>query len=357
MSAKKDTQKEKIRQRFRLNLAVTGIVFMLLVLTTGLVYGVGALLIRLNILQLGPVQPDMRPFLWWIALSSILIGSTLTVLISRIPLKPVNQVINAMNRMAAGDFRTRLRFGKWFSRFSAGKEISGSFNKMAEELQNTEMLRSDFVNNFSHEFKTPIVSIAGFASLLRRGNLPEEQQKEYLEAIEEESMRLSSLATNVLNLSRIENQTILGQTNRFNLSEQIRSCILLLERRWSAKHLDLSLDFGEYEIEADPELLKEIWINLLDNAVKFTPEYGLIRVTIQPGAEGIRVAVTNTGSTIPPEKKDRIFQKFYQADESHATQGNGVGLAIVKKVVDLHHGQLNVSCDENSTTFTVVLPA
>ena len=357
MSAKKDTQKERIRQRFRLNLAVTGIVFMLLVLTTGLVYGVGALLIRLDILQLGPVQPDMRPFLWWIALSSILIGSTLTVLISRIPLKPVNQVINAMNRMAAGDFRTRLRFGKWFSRFSAGKEISGSFNKMAEELQNTEMLRSDFVNNFSHEFKTPIVSIAGFASLLRRGNLPEEQQKEYLEAIEEESMRLSSLATNVLNLSRIENQTILGQTNRFNLSEQIRSCILLLERRWSAKHLDLSLDFDEYEIEADPELLKEIWINLLDNAVKFTPEYGLIRVTIQPGAEGIRVAVTNTGSTIPPEKRDRIFQKFYQADESHATQGNGVGLAIVKKVVDLHHGQLNVSCDENSTTFTVVLPA
>ena len=357
MSAKKDTQKEKIRQRFRLNLAVTGIVFMLLVLTTGLVYGVGALLIRLNILQLGPVQPDMSPLLWWIALSSILIGSGLTVLISRIPLKPVNQVINAMNRMAAGDFRTRLRFGKWFSRFSAGKEISGSFNKMAEELQNTEMLRSDFVNNFSHEFKTPIVSIAGFASLLRRGNLPEEQQKEYLEAIEEESMRLSSLATNVLNLSRIENQTILGQTNRFNLSEQIRSCILLLERRWSAKHLDLSLDFDEYEIEADPELLKEIWINLLDNAVKFTPEYGLIRVTIQPGAEGIRVAVTNTGSTIPPEKRDRIFQKFYQADESHATQGNGVGLAIVKKVVDLHHGQLNVSCDENSTTFTVVLPA
>lgn len=357
MSGKKDDQKEKIRQRFRLNLAVTGIVFVLLVLTFGLVLGVCALLIRLNILKLDPVQPDMSPLLWWIALSSILIGSALTVLISRIPLKPVNQVINAMNRMAAGDFRTRLRFGKWFSRFSAGKEISGSFNKMAEELQNTEMLRSDFVNNFSHEFKTPIVSIAGFASLLRRGNLPEEQQKEYLEAIKEESMRLSALATNVLNLSRIENQTILGQKNRFNLSEQIRSCILLLERRWSAKHLDLSLDFDEYEIEADPELLKEVWINLLDNAVKFTPEYGLIRVTIQPGAEGIRVAVTNTGSTIPPEKRDRIFQKFYQADESHATQGNGVGLAIVKKVVELHHGQVNVSCDENSTTFTVVLPA
>ena len=356
MSGKKDDRKDKIRQRFRLNLAVTGIVFVLLVLTVGMVFGVGTLLIHLNILQLGPVQPDTRPLLWWIALSSILIGSALSVLIIRFPLKPVNQVINAMNRMAAGDFRTRLHFGKWFSRFSAGKEISESFNKMAEELQNTEMLRGDFVNNFSHEFKTPIVSIAGFASLLRRGNLPEEQQKEYLEAIEEESMRLSALATNVLNLSRIENQTILGQKSRFNLSEQIRSCILLLERRWSTKYLDLSLDFDEYEIEADPELLKEVWLNLLDNAVKFTPEYGLIRVTIQPGAEGIRVSVTNTGSTIPPEKRDRVFQKFYQADESHATQGNGVGLAIVKKVVELHRGQVDVNCDENSTTFTVALP-
>lgn len=168
-------------------------------------------------------------------------------------------------------------------------------------------------------------------------------------------MRLSALATNVLNLSRIENQTILGPKSRFNLSEQIRSCILLLECKWNAKHLDLSLGFDEYEIEADPELLKDVWINLLDNAVKSTPEYGLIRVTIQTGSENIRVAVSNTGSTIPPEKRDRIFQKFYQADESHATQGNGVGLAIVKKVVELHQGQVHVSCDENSTTFTVVL--
>ena len=124
-------------------------------------------------------------------------------------------------------------------------------------------------------------------------------------------MRLSALATNVLNFSRIENQTILGPKSRFNLSEQIRSCILLLERKWNAKHLDLSLGFDEYEIEADPELLKEVWINLLDNAVKFAPEYGLIRVTIQTGSESIRVAVSNIGSTIPPEKRDRIFQKFY----------------------------------------------
>lgn len=349
---------EQVRKkRFTLNLLFTLLIFLQLVLTMGLVIGVIALLIQWDVLSFGTTKPETNHLLLYIAVTSVILGSLLSSIVSRQPLKPVNEVINAMNRLASGDFKTRLHFGSWFSRFSVADELSQSFNIMAEELENTELLRSDFVNNFSHEFKTPIVSIAGFASLLRRGNLPEEQQKEYLEAIEEESMRLSALATNVLNLSRIENQTILGQKNRFNLSEQIRSCILLLERRWSAKHLDLSLDFDEYEIEADPELLKEVWINLLDNAVKFTPEYGLIRVTIQPGAEGIRVAVTNTGSTIPPEKRDRIFQKFYQADESHATQGNGVGLAIVKKVVELHHGQVNVSCDENSTTFTVALPA
>lgn len=349
---------EQVRKkRFTLNLLFTLLIFLQLVLTMGLVIGVIALLIQWDVLSFGTTKPETNHLLLYIAVTSVILGSLLSSIVSRQPLKPVNEVINAMNRLASGDFKTRLHFGSWFSRFSVADELSQSFNIMAEELENTELLRSDFVNNFSHEFKTPIVSIAGFASLLRRGNLPEEQQKEYLEAIEEESMRLSALATNVLNLSRIENQTILGQKSRFNLSEQIRSCILLLERRWSAKHLDLSLDFDEYEIEADPELLKEVWINLLDNAVKFTPEYGLIRVTIQPGAEGIRVAVTNTGSTIPPEKRDRIFQKFYQADESHATQGNGVGLAIVKKVVELHHGQVNVSCDENSTTFTVVLPA
>ena len=144
-------------------------------------------------------------------------------------------------------------------------------------------------------------------------------------------MRLSALATNVLNLSRIENQTILGPKSRFNLSEQIRSCILLLERKWNAKHLDLSLDFDEYEIEADPELLKEVWINLLDNAVKFAPEYGLIRVTIQTGSESIRVAVSNTGSTIPPEKRDRISGSFIRRTNPTPPRATVLGWPLSKK--------------------------
>jgi Signal transduction histidine kinase len=282
--------------------------------------------------------------------------SALSAWFGRILLKPVNQVINAMNALADGKFSTRLTFSSWFGHQSARRELSESFNKMAEELENTEMLRSDFINHFSHEFKTPIVSIAGFASLLLRGNLDEKQKQEYLAAIEEESMRLSDLATNVLNLSKIENQTILGDKTRFNLSEQIRSCILLFERKWNEKKLDLIPDFDEYEITADREMLMQVWINLLDKAVKFTPEYGLIKNTIRSRADDIVVSFTNTGSSIPEDKKERIFQKFYQADESHATKDNGVGLAIVKKVVELHHGEVSVTGDENSATFTVILP-
>ena len=290
------------------------------------------------------------------ALASIVIGTLMTFITSRIPLRPINQLINAMNRLAGGDYRTRLKYDTLFGRYATGREISDSFNKLAEELEGTEMLRSDFINNFSHEFKTPIVSIAGFAALLKRGNLSEAQKREYIDIIEEESLRLSAMATNVLNLTKVENQNILTSTSRFNLSEQIRSCVLLLERKWTQKRLELELDFDEHFITANEEQLKQVWINLIDNAVKFTPQYGLVRIDITEVNDTVLVSVANTGSTIPEAARERIFQKFYQADESHATQGNGVGLAIVKKVVDLHGGAIQVTSESDLTTFAVTLP-
>jgi signal transduction histidine kinase len=218
------------------------------------------------------------------------------------------------------------------------------------------MLRGDFINNFSHEFKTPIVSIAGFAKLLKRGNLTEEQRIAYLTSIEEESLRLSYMATNVLNLTKIENQTILTDVTSFNLSEQVRSAVLLLEAKWSEKNIDLQLDFDEYTIEGNEELLKQVWINLMDNAVKFSPRCGSVLLDIVKEGFTVKVTVSNTGPEIPEEKRDRIFSKFYQADESHATAGNGIGLAIVKRVVDLHGGAVEVTCKDGMTSFTVTLP-
>jgi signal transduction histidine kinase len=283
-------------------------------------------------------------------------GSGAALLLSKFPLTPINNLVNAMNRLAAGDYNVRLDFKGPFYNNSTFKEISTSFNRMAQELENTEMLRSDFVNNFSHEFKTPIVSITGFAKLLRRAALSDEERNQYLGVIESESLRLSRMATNVLNLTKIENQSILGDTRRYNLSEQIRSSLLMLEPKWSAKNIEVEPDFDEYEIDASEELLKEVFINLLDNAIKFSPEGGTVGIRINESGEQLEITVSNTGPEIPEEKRERIFGKFYQADESHSGLGNGVGLAIVKRVVDLHGGSVWVSCDSGVTTFTVSLP-
>ncbi len=289
-------------------------------------------------------------------LISLIIGGIIAFFSSRIPLKPVNELINKMNRLAAGDFKTRLKFGNTMSAHPAIKELTTGFNTMAEELESTELLRSDFINNFSHEFKTPIVSITGLANLLEAGNLTEEQRVQYARAIREESMRLSSMASNILNLTKVENQTILTDVSRFNLSEQVRSSVLLLEEKWSNKNIDLQLDFDEYMIEANEEMLKQVWINLIDNAVKFVPRCGTVELEILEKNDLLCVKVSNTGSEIPPEKQDKIFNKFYQADESHATQGNGIGLAIVKSIVELHNGSINVISENGITTFAVTLP-
>ena len=300
-------------------------------------------------LQLGQV-------ILFMSLISLIIGGVSVFFSSRLPLKPVNEIINKMNRLAAGDFRTRLKFGSTMSAHPAVKELTTSFNTMAEELENTELLRNDFINNFSHEFKTPIVSITGLANLLELGNLTEEQRIQYARAIREESMRLSSMASNVLNLTKVENQTILTGVSRFNLSEQVRSAVLLLEEKWTSKNIDLQLDLDEYLIEANEEMLKQVWINLIDNAVKFVPRCGTVELDILDAGDHLCVQVSNAGSDIPPEKQEKIFAKFYQADESHATQGNGIGLAIVKSVVALHNGEVGVKSGNGITTFTVTLP-
>ena len=270
-------------------------------------------------------------------------------------MNPVNRIITCFNQLANGNFASRLSCRGPLENHPTIKQITESFNTMAEELQNTELLRSDFINNFSHEFKTPIVSIAGFAKLLKHGNLTEEQKNEYIDIIAKESTRLASMVTNVLDLTKVENQTILTGQSTFNLSEQIRSCILLLESKWSAKNIDLHIDFNEYEIYANKEMLKHIWINLIDNAIKFSQDYGVVSVEISEKNGLITVAVSNTGSDIPADKIDRIFNKFYQADESHSSEGNGIGLAIVKQAVKLHGGTVVADSRKGRTTFTVML--
>ena len=344
------------RQRMSLVLPVAGIFIATLLVMTVLASIIVALLIYTGVLEIGITPLNVGSFVLSLVVLNTVIGIVLAALLGNVLLKPVNKILNALNGLASGDFSQRLEFRGWVSRNLTIQELTDSFNTMARELEQTEMLRSDFIDNFSHEFKTPIVSIAGFAKLLKKGNLSRDEEKEYLDIIESESLRLSSMATNVLNMTRVENQEILTDVTEYNLSEQIRACVLLLEDKWSRKNLELILDFKEHQIRANEEFMKEVWVNLLDNAVKFTPDYGLIEVAITDEGETLSVAVVNSGKPIPEESLERIFQKFYQADESHATEGNGIGLAIVRKVVDLHKGNLSVESQEGRTAFTVTLP-
>ena len=288
--------------------------------------------------------------------SSVLISFGISFLLIKIPLKPINILINHMNRLAAGDFKTRLSFGKSLSKNPTFKEISESFNRMAEDLENTEMLRSDFINNFSHEFKTPIVSIAGLAKLVNKGDIDEEQRGQYLNTIESESLRLADMATNVLNLTKVENQKILSDITEFNLSEQVRASVLLLENKWSQKDIELSLDFEEIKIEGNEELLKQVWINLTDNAIKFSPVGGAVSIEIEQDDESVTLCIKNAGE-ISDADKQKIWNKFYQSDKSHTTEGNGIGLAIVKRIVALHGGDVDVESIDGEVCFYVTLPS
>lgn len=348
--------KEERKQRLSVTLLFSAIVILIFI-SVLLLVGFGLyFLFRVGILS-GPESGEMPTTELIIIFvgASIFIGSCMTLLLSKYPMKPVNNLLNIMNRLASGDFSARIKIPKPWDRHPGIVELSDSFNKMAEELQSTEMLRSDFINNFSHEFKTPIVSIAGFAKLLKREQLTE-QQAEYVRIIEEESLRLSAMATNVLNMTKVENQAILTDVTTYNLSEQLRSCILLLSSKWEKREIEFSLDFQEHNVTGNEELLKHVWINLIDNAVKFSPRNGTVEITIADYIGFIEVSIINSGIEIAPENQRKIFNKFYQADESHATQGNGVGLAIVKKVVDLHEGTVTVRSENGVTMFSVRLP-
>ena len=349
---------EEKKKRFSLTLLFAALVFLIQILTILVALAIILLLLQTGIIQ--EFSEDMlstSDTLFWMSVISLIVGAILAGFASRVYQKPVNRFIDQMNRLASGDFKARFQFGKPIAAQSSFRELETSFNRMAQELENTQMLRADFINNFSHEFKTPIVSIAGFAKLLKRGDLTAAQQREYLDIIETESLRLSDMATNVLNMTKVENQTILTDVIRFNLSEQLRNCVLmLLEGKWKAKQIDFDLEFAEHMITGDQELLQHVWINLLDNAIKFSPEGKTVAVSIREQPDAVEVTVSNQGTPIPRDKIGKIFNKFYQADESHSTEGNGIGLALVKQIVQLHDGGVSVTSGENLTAFTVTLP-
>lgn len=283
--------------------------------------------------------------------ASLVSGMFLAWVFSKIILNPISDLVKGMHKLSKGEYTTRLDYGK----NSYMQSVATTFNTLAQELENTEILRSDFVNNFSHEFKTPIVSISGLVSMLKQDNVSLEKRREYINVIEEEALRLSHMTTNVLHLSKIENQVILTDVTEFNLSEQIRNCVLLAEKRWTSKNLSLALDFDEYNVVANEELLKHVWINLIENAIKFANPNTELKITIDTTDKNVVVKVTDEGRQLKEEEQDKIFAKFYQS-QGEKIQGNGIGLAIVKHVVSLHAGTVKAYSENGLTTFEVSIP-
>ena len=269
--------------------------------------------------------------------------------------RPVKQILEATEKIMQGDFTIRIAPVKEFAGETGFNEIIKAINKMTAELAGTETLRTDFIANVSHELKTPLAVMGNYATMLQKPGLSEEDRVEYAKAISQSSRRLAALITNILKLNKLENQQIFPQLDEYDLGEQLCENLLQFEEVWEKKNLNIETDIeDDVRIRSDAELLSLVWNNLISNAVKFTPEEGTIGVSLKTEGNLVIVQVRDTGCGIKPEVGQHIFEKFYQGDTSHATQGNGLGLALVKRVVDILNGEISVqSVYGQGSTFTV----
>lgn len=271
--------------------------------------------------------------------------------------RPVKRILKAAHQLTQGDFSARIQPFHGFDSMNEFDVIIEDFNKMAAELSGIETLRTDFIANVSHELKTPLAVMQNYATMLQAPGLPEGERAEYAKAITDATRRLSELITNILKLDKLENQQIFPSFTQYELNEQLCECLLNFEGMWEKKDIQIEAELEEpVDIKGDAELLMLVWNNLFSNAVKFTEPGGTVTVRLSAQGEAAIVTVADTGCGMPPEVGRHIFEKFYQGDTSHSTHGNGLGLALVKRVVDIMGGEISVeSTAGQGSTFTVKL--
>ena len=269
--------------------------------------------------------------------------------------KPVKEIITAAEKIVQGDFSVRIKPQNHVAADGNFNQIIDCFNKMAEELGSVETLRTDFIANVSHEMKTPLAVMQNYGKLLQSPDLQAEQRVEYAKGVTDAARRMADMMTNILKLNRLENQQIYPKSEEFDLGEQLCECLLQYENVWEKKKIEIETNIAEdVKVLADAELLSHVWNNLFSNAFKFTKEGGKVSVALSATEHHATVKVTDTGCGMTADVGTHIFEKFYQGDTSHATQGNGLGLALVKRVVDIMQGEINVeSALGAGTTFTV----
>ncbi|MDT2736308.1 HAMP domain-containing sensor histidine kinase [Enterococcus pseudoavium] len=328
------------------------ITFLLMVIV--LFVFVGLLVIVNHFRLLSPEREGhLFPF-YFIIFLSLVIGAALSVFVGKRILQPIGDLRQAMSSVAKGDFTVQLKEQQQMEDVA---ELYHDFNLMVKELSSIETLRNDFVSTVSHEFKTPIATIKGYVQLLQNEALPLEERQIYLERMLDGTQQLTHLTDNILKLSKLENQGLGLDFQTFRLDEQIREVILFLQPKWEQLNLILDLSLPRTSYYGNEEFLYQVWLNLMDNAIKYSQKNGRIQVTLTSQPTGDLITISDEGAGMTPEVISRIFDKFYQSDTSRKTKGNGLGLALAKQIVQLHAGTIKVKSSPNKgSKFIIFLP-
>ncbi len=340
---------EKKRYLMPMQLWFVIIVFLLLIFTAVAVGIIFLIMVAVGIVY----DNDLISLLFYLLCASVIIGTLTASIFGMLVLRPYRKLNDATQEIASGNFDVRIEL-------KGPKEVAQlaeNFNIMAKELGSIETLRDDFISNVSHEFKTPVASIKGFAKLLKKDTISKENREEYLDVIIKESDRLAKLTGNVLLLAKLERQEITPAKNEYLLDEQLRQAILILEPEWKRKSIVISTNLENALFYGNEEMLIQVWINLIGNAIKFTPENGTITVSILKDSIGYSIEISDSGIGMNEDTINRMFDKFYQGDKSRSSEGNGLGLALVDRIVKMHEGKLTVTSSlGQGTTVHIVLP-
>ena len=333
------------RNRFSLRTRLTALVTLEMLVCVLISYGVDQLLNK--------VFPWEIPLELELVGVCLLVGILVTSQLSKFFFNPIKKLRGAMDKVAEGDFSVRLE------EKSSSKEIMEiytGFNLMAHELSSTEILQTDFVSNVSHEFKTPINAIEGYSTLLQDSDNLDDDQREYIDKILFNTQRLSSLVGSILLLSKLENQQIPSHQVEYRLDEQVRQSIVALEPAWEQKDIEFDVELDRVSYLGNEPMMRHVWDNLISNAIKFSPNGGTVKIHLAKKLKKLLVTVEDQGPGLSEEAQKHIFDKFYQADASHKQEGNGLGLALVKRILTIEKGQITAeNIPEGGCRFTVTL--
>jgi len=343
---------KKFSKNLTFNLVL--LIFRQLLITLSIIILSGLFFITLGEVELESRRIHPIFIIVFIFLISILISTTVSIFVSKSFLRPIHQISQATKKIANGDFDVSLDSTYAQSEIS---ELIDNFNIMAKDLKNIEILKNDFIDNVSHEFKTPLSTISGYSALLQDENLTIEERRAYTQNIIDSSAKLNALLSNILKLSKLENGEIKMVKNVYAVDEQIRQAILSLEKAWSDKNIDLDIELDNCKCLGYEQLNEHIWLNIISNAIKFSNYGGKVEIYLKKLSDTAIFSVTDYGIGMDTEIQNKIFDKFYQGDNSHNKEGNGLGLALVKKIVRMNDYDISVkSVYGQGSTFTVTIP-